>query len=861
MNYEDPEPFMFHSFTPTVGLAGEIVTVTGEKLDRVTSIRLTNPPEIDFTLESFNLIDNETITFEIPSELPLLTYEVFLVSDLPGEEFYEASGPDFLQIQMPAFRIDRMDPTSGKPGITVQLAGPGGYLYVNLVRMELKSDPEQFTDISEFNIVDHSTINFTVPNIPSDHYDVYIFYEIPGELPTNASAPQSFFVEPLYDFGSFSPLQGAPGQLMALEGVGFETLTRIIFTSLTDETVIVSDFQVQSDVRLTFTLPNMPSGAYELKLLWEIEGEDDVEIAHADTFIVPAPDFTFLSFSPEEGEPGTTVEILGTGLEYVEGVNFNDLNEVQTEIVSWDLTADNRTLQFILPEGLLPGEYDVSLDFVVPGVAAETITHRDPFTVLVPPDPILVSEFSPTTTLYQGGEEFQILGQGFEPANLIRVQFGNETLILGDGLTLVEPGQIRGRFPYFPNAPTSVIPDVIRSIDGELETVPAPEAVEVIGPLQITSVVQSPDPFPAGPGGGQDVTIEGIAFRDSCRVFIGGQEMINLALLPNGSLQGRAPDLAAGQYDLVVRDQATNGTNLFVEALNQVTYEAVPAPRVTRISPFFLTINGRTEIQIEGENFTPTTRIFFQGLGRNDPLVGVDFEFQSSSLLTAMAPVHSVGTVNAIAENTAGQTTLPEAAEYVSPFTPAPQQVYGTLVNHEVEFSWINPIQYEQIHMYRNGEFVVTLPGDTTQFVDPAQISESSAHYTMVGELIDGSCSLLSFDIMKLICDPPLDHGTADRGPKDFSILGTHDPYEPPEEGAGGGVALGFADSTISASNDVNHFPLVIQAARENRPKFNKFGSYNYLILRPNELVSGLLSLKNLQSSALNFMGLSLFPQ
>ncbi len=651
-----------------------------------------------------------------------------------------------------------------------------------------------------------------------------------------------YVTPPPLAFNDFTPKEGEAGDSIEVTGSGFLSLTEIRLEDPAGDITVVDEFDLDGNTYLLFDIPDVIPADYQVTLYWSIAGAPDVELGHDVplTILPPPTEYRFDDFNPKEVEVGDTIQVSGSGFQHLDFLRLTSETGAQTEIDTWRLGAE-ATLIFTIPENTLAGSYAVALSFNPVGVPDIVISHRLRLQVLEPPTPLTITSFSPGELLYQGGETFSIIGTGFEEGDVLEVLIGDQVLTLGDGLSSIEPTVIRGTSPFFEDAPLTVNP-VVTFGDDAAES---PQEVSVIGPLRINRVTQTPEPFPAGAGGGGEIELRGVAFRSSTRVEIGGEPLRDPVLTPEGLIRGTAPDLAADEYEVMVFDQAVDGTDLQAEASERVLYENLVLPQITAIEPYYLAINGRTSIAIEGTNLTRSTRIFFQGTEPGSSRVPVLAEFQNSRLMTATAPIYQAGLVNAIAREPDGEeSVLQEAAEYVSPFTPAPQQIYGTLVNNQVEFSWVNPIEYSAIHVYREGQFVTTLPGNTTQFTDPVQVSESSAGYCMVGEMQNGLVSMIDFNILRLICDPPLDHGTADRGLKDFSLLGTHQPYEPPEEGQGGGAAVGFGNTTIGASNEANHFPVTAQLTREEKPQFAATGPFLFQILGPNELVTGFTLLK-----------------
>lgn len=371
--------------------------------------------------------------------------------------------------------------------------------------------------------------------------------------------------------------------------------------------------------------------------------------------------------------------------------------------------------------------------------------------------------FSPGEVSYLGKTPFRIAG----------AYPSDTTVTIGPtrvGDAMIGRDEVSGTVPSYTGRETlPVTVDVVLTWERGREILT--DAVTYLGPLEILR--NTPETAPAA--GGSVITVLGVGFTPETEVLLGGSTVGEVTLEDARTLSFVAPAHPAGSYDLTVRDRSALGSILTSTLPDALTYEREPEPELSGVTPFHVSTRGDTPIEIRGRDFTSAMELFVVG----PPELPIDFELAGPGLAHAVAPARqTAGIVDLGVRSTAGAAPvfLRRALEYISPSSPAPQDVEGTLVDGQAEVEWVNPVPYDRVHVYRDGELHATLNGDVSLFRDPSPVAGDRVDYRLVGESDSGLSGLAKFIVAINDCDPPVGFWGGDRGEKDFRIYGGHDP-------------------------------------------------------------------------------------
>ena len=213
----------------------------------------------------------------------------------------------------------------------------------------------------------------------------------------------------------------------------------------------------------------------------------------------------------------------------------------------------------------------------------------------------------------------------------------------------------------------------------------------------------------SGPlGGGGAVNIYGGGFTGATLVTFGGVSAQNFLVDSATEITAEAPAHAAGVVDAVVT--APSGVSPITSA-DHYTYNALPAPTVTRVSPAAGPMAGGVEVEIDGSGFVSgSTTVSFGGTA-----AGMVY-FVNSGVLDAYSPARAAGVVD-ITVTTANGTSSTSSADQFT-YNPPVWTVVNTLDNGQgnlttqtgdLRFCLINAM------MAGNG------PGLTINFAIPGQ--------------------------------------------------------------------------------------------------------------------------------------------
>jgi kumamolisin len=208
------------SFTPTNGVAGRAVTITGLNLTDTTALSFNG------TSAPFKVVNATTVTTTVP--YGATTGPIRMLVD--GRLLISSATFTVL----PAPTITSFSPTSGPVGTTVTVTGTN---FTDVTAVSLDGYP------TTYNVVSTTSLTFVVPKGASTgviHVQTY-----GSDL---ASSSTNFTVTTSAAISSFSPTSGAPGTLVTLTGIHLSDTTALSFNGTYAKPTVVSDTKVTTTV-------------------------------------------------------------------------------------------------------------------------------------------------------------------------------------------------------------------------------------------------------------------------------------------------------------------------------------------------------------------------------------------------------------------------------------------------------------------------------------------------------------------------------------------------------------------------------------------------------------------------------------
>ncbi len=331
-------------FSPTSGLAGTIVTLTGTNLGTTLSVTFNGAPATIATLTS-----STSVAVTVP---PSATTGPIVVTTSGGSA---TSATNFvITASGPAPVIASFTPVGGQ----VQ----GGSVTITGSNFSTTSGVSFNGTAALFAVLNATTIATTVPVGATT-----------GALTVTtsngtATAPTTFTVLP--NITSFTPTSAIAGASVVITGTSFTGALTVKFNG-----TYATSFTVNSSTQITAVVAagtttgpitvRTPSGT-----------------ATSATNFTLTPSLAFTSFSPTSGAPGTVVNIQGRGFTGTTAVTFGGVN-APTFTVASDLE-----LWATVPTGGQTGN-------IVLSTPLGTATSPSAFTVIIPGAPTITS-FTPT---------------------------------------------------------------------------------------------------------------------------------------------------------------------------------------------------------------------------------------------------------------------------------------------------------------------------------------------------------------------------------------------------------------------------------------------------------------------------------
>lgn len=343
---EDPDPGVaapqITSVSPTEGLPGSTVTITGTNLANATSVTIGG----ETATTSNNTATSITATVPANATAGETEIRVTTAGGSDTEDFTvleDTGGGD-------ETTITGVEPAEGGPNTEVIISGTNFTGATGLMIGDTEVAAEDF-EVSE----DGTTITFTIPEDATEGYTgVITVTNAAGEEITSAE-DVTFTFTPGGAGGanitSVTPMTVGPGSQVTLTGTN---LTGI--TGLRVGDTEIEDFEVdETGENVTFTIPEDATEGYTGTFTVttaegdEVAGPEDVTL----TFATNAPVITGIDPEDRIGEVGDVITITGRNLAVAE-VFFTGANdeEIQADI---EATSSTDELIFTIPEGAVTG--------------------------------------------------------------------------------------------------------------------------------------------------------------------------------------------------------------------------------------------------------------------------------------------------------------------------------------------------------------------------------------------------------------------------------------------------------------------------------------------------------------------------
>jgi uncharacterized protein (TIGR03437 family) len=333
------------SFTPTSGVVGESVTITGTNFTGASEVKFNTASATSFTVNSAT-----QITATVPTDA---TTGAISVTTSNGTA---TSASSFTVTPPSPPAISSFSPISGVVGASVTITG-ANFIGASDVKFNT-------TSVTSFTVNSSTQITATVP---AGAITGKISVTAPGgtaqsgpDFTVNSSSPPTI--------SSFTPTSGPVGTAVTITGTNFGDASDVQFN-----TTSATTFTVNSITQITAAVP---SGAATGKI--SVTNSVGTAVSVADFTVTagpPAP--TIISFTPTGGPVGTVVTITGTNFTGANDVKFNT-----TSVTSFTVNSATE-ITATVPAGASSGKISVTTadgtalsanDFIVTGGGSTTLT-------------------------------------------------------------------------------------------------------------------------------------------------------------------------------------------------------------------------------------------------------------------------------------------------------------------------------------------------------------------------------------------------------------------------------------------------------------------------------------------------------
>ncbi|HVK67160.1 MAG TPA: IPT/TIG domain-containing protein [Polyangium sp.] len=442
---------------------------------------------------------------------------------------------------------------------------------------------------------------------------------------------QRSVIQIVYDEGPaierFSPLEGSPrgDTEIVVEGRNFEEGCRVTFFGNRAPEVIF-----ESPSRIRFVTPPQEQLFHgELR----VTNPDGLSALAAELFTYRLATPYAREVSPASGLVGGSKRVAVTG------VDFHPQCVVRLGGKQATVTfRSTESLELVTPRANEPGLVDLEIE----SPDGQLTKLEGAFTYEAEPTPPLLVEVRPDRGYCAGGQTIRLVGDNFEADTVVRI---------GEVRAL---SRTRSRHEIEVDLPQRTQPGLV--------------AIELVDRFGI--VVRREDAFtyesrPAprvdgvtprnGPMvGGTRIVLEGDYFDEHVFVRIGGQAPKRAVVRSATTIEAvTPPSRASGFVDIEVgRGDAGNTV-----VKNAFRYDPSPAPAIDSVAPNKGSVEGGTEVSIEGKNFVAESAVLFGG----KPAQRV--KFVSASTLEVKTPPGKNGEmVDVVVRNPDGKEAVTKRA-------------------------------------------------------------------------------------------------------------------------------------------------------------------------------------------------------
>ncbi|WP_230688401.1 IPT/TIG domain-containing protein [Hymenobacter jeongseonensis] len=609
-------PLFISSFTPTSGLTGTSVVITGTNFSGTTAVRFNGLAAAGYSVNA----DATQITVSVPAGA---TTGPISVTNALG------TGTSATSFILAPPVISSFTPANGLVGASVVITGTS-FLQASAVR---------FNGLAASGFVVNSSTQITV-SVPAGATSGPISVTTPSGIGTSAS---SFTVlAPV--ISSFTPTSGLTGTSVVITGTNFSGTTAVRFNGLAAAGYIVNADGTQLTV-------SVPAGATTGPISVTTPTGTGTSTT---SFTVPEP--TISSFSPTSGTSGTSVVITGTNFTGTTAVRFNS-----TAATGFVVNSDTQ-LTVNVPTGATTGPITVTT-----GTTATSATSFVTDNYWLSPAAITAC----SGTLYDANGPNNVTAQDntttLSPATagaMVRLNFtqfrldpSTGTLYIYDGPSANAP--LLGQYnavtnPGIVTATNATGQLTLRLVSGN-PTAGQPGFAATISCVVGVPIISSFTPT----SGGQSVsvTITGTNFTGTTAVRFNGA--LASGFVVDSDTQITVPVPAGATSGPIA---VTNGIGTGTSA----TSFAVLAPAISSFTP---TSGGQgVSVTITGTNFTGTTAVAFNGALA--PGFVVDSDTQITAIVSTGAISGPIAVTNGVGTGTSA-SSFTVLAPTISSFTPS----------------------------------------------------------------------------------------------------------------------------------------------------------------------------------------------
>lgn len=391
-------------FSPTTGLGGTSVVVTGSGFASATAVSIGN------VSTAFTVLSDTQLRATVPVDG---VSGPVLVDTLGGTA--TSAGTFTVATPPPAPTVTGFSPSNGSPGTVVTIVGTNlqtttGVYFGGAASISVTATPTSVTAIVPAGAFDGPVSVIAAGGGATSAANFAVTTPVPPPPPPVVTA--------------VTPSHGVPGTVVTLTGTGFAFATGVTFNGLP------AAFQLNAGT-LTATVPD---GATTGLVVVTTQSAGPGSSSVVFTVDPPAGPTgpTITSFTPSVGAVGTTVVLTGTGLTGVTGVSVNG-----TPATSFTPLSPT-SVQFVVGTGTTTGLVRVT-------AAAGIATSTTPFTIGAATRPTITS-FTPTSGPV--GTTITVTGNGFTGATAVTVgsiPVSSFTVVSATTLTaVVSPGTATG---------------------------------------------------------------------------------------------------------------------------------------------------------------------------------------------------------------------------------------------------------------------------------------------------------------------------------------------------------------------------------------------------------------------------------